>query len=255
MKSLFLLKSFNKNIIIILLLIINSSCEKCDKDISWTTEISLERWNFTPEPDTTNLKVYLYKTKEDYLVDQNRIIPSFNRRSYQVNDKNKTFYWVRIKQDSLNNLRSNEICTDPDKCKSVYESHGNIGGCDEYSSLQLKTNLSNTPTRLQLNIKNNGNAVDGAIVQLFYTKDDYDSDTNPLYSNSFSWQTYFGLGASDFADTTGADGTAYFDNLEPREYWFKVTKGKLNNSSTTIKTLKPLPDDPNVTTLLDIGIK
>lgn len=250
-------QSLLRNIIIILLLIINSSCEKkCDKNSSYTTEIVLSKWTSTYEaPDTSNLKIYLYRTKEDYLSDQNRIIPSFSNSLYHISDENKTFYWVCIKQDSLNNLRSKEIYTDPNKGKNVFEIHGNVGECNEYKTIHLQAHLSTTPTRLNLNIKNNGNAVNGAIVQLFYSKYDYDNDIKPLHSDSYSLQNYFIPNPGDFADTTGEDGTAYFNNLEPREYWFKVTMGKLNNSSTSIKTLKPLPDDPNVTTLLDVGIK
>ncbi|MCR6641716.1 MAG: hypothetical protein NVV82_22670 [Sporocytophaga sp.] len=256
MHFLSLFKSFNRKTIIIFILIINSSCKKCDKAISYITEIELNDWNYTNEaPDTSNLKVYLYRTKEDYLSDQNRIIPPFSNRFYQISDNNKTFYWVRIKKDFLNNLRGNEIYTDPNKCKSVFERHGNVGECDEYKTLHLQANLSTNPTRLHLNIKNNGNSVNGAVVQLFYTKDDYDKNIRPIYSSSFSLPYSFNPNNSDFADTTGEDGIAYFDKLEPREYWFRVTKGNLNNSSTTIKTLKPLPDDPNVTTLLDVGIK
>jgi hypothetical protein len=256
MRFLSLFKSFNRKTIIILLLIINSSCEKCDNEISYITEIELSKWNTVSEaPDTSNLKVYLYRTKEDYLSDRNRIIPPFSNRLYQISDKSKTFYWVRIMQNSLNNIRSNVIYTDPSNGKSVFERNGNLGECDEYKTFHLQTDLSTTPTRLHLNIKNNGNAVNGAVVQLFYSRNDYDNNIKPLHSDSFSLQKYFLPNPGDFADTTGVDGTAYFNNLEPREYWFKVTMGKLNNSSTSLKTLKPLPDDPNVTTLLDVGIK
>ncbi len=259
MRHLIPFKLSNRYIIIILLLLINTSCEKCNETISWRTEISSNSWSYANGgPDTVNFKVYLYRTEEDYISDQNRIIPPFNGDVYQVTDNSETFYWVRIKQDSLNNLRSNQICTDSNKCGMMLGGYGDLGGCDEYKIKHLKARLSTTPTRLQLNIKNNGIAVEGAIVQLFYTQDDYNKGTKPLYSitwNKYTERNYYGANDGIFADTTDKEGIAYFNNLEPRDYWFKVTKGNLNNSLTTIKTLKSLPDDPNITTLLDIGIK
>ncbi len=260
MKSLSLLKSLNKSIIIILLLIINSSCEKCDKNKHYETQVTSERWDNGPGgfPDTNNFKVYLYRTEGEYLSDQNRITPKFNGYAYQISDNAKTYYWVRINQDSLNNLRYNQICTDPSKCGNMNGGYGRPNDCDEYFYTRLTAELSTTPTKLQLNIKNNGNAVSGAIVQLFYTKDDFDKDIIPTYSSTwlkYTQRNYNFEYGSSFIDTTKNDGIAYFSNLEPREYLFKVTKGKLSNSSTTIKTLKPLPDDPNVTTVLDVGIK
>ena len=58
-----------------------------------------------------------------------------------------------------------------------------------------------------------------------------------------------------FTMTTDEEGIAYFDNLEPRQYWFTVEKGELSNAATTITTGKALSENADITTSLTVGIK
>ena len=47
----------------------------------------------------------------------------------------------------------------------------------------------------------------------------------------------------------------FFDNLEPRNYWFRIIKDTLSNESTTVRTLRALPRDAEINTIMAVGIE
>ena len=76
-------------------------------------------------------------------------------------------------------------------------------------------------TSLQVTVRNNiGNVVEGAEVQLFTSKEDYQQETNPVGEVTY----------------TDDKGRVKFIGIEPREYYLNVEKGDLNNYGAGIKT-------------------
>lgn len=166
-------------------------------------------------------------------------------------------YWFKITSGKFNSKRckvinsaqyDSEYTSCPDRC--------------ERRETSVVT-LSLTPTRLQLNVFENGVAVSNAIVKVYLREEDYQKNQqNPV--NYFDYDKYVypeagnsknSYGYDMLTKTTDTFGTVLFENFEPRLYWFRVEKGSKNNSSTRFSTMDSLPDDENVTTVLDIGIK
>ncbi len=58
-----------------------------------------------------------------------------------------------------------------------------------------------------------------------------------------------------FLQTTDESGEVYFDNLEPRNYWFRITKDTLSNEGTVIRTREALPRNADITTQQEVSIK
>lgn len=164
-------------------------------------------------------------------------------------------FWIRAKKGKLNNLRYKEFYT-----KEIT----NIGGfsCpDEHkctTGTKSRIILSSTPTKLQLKVFNNGTPVNGAKVQMYLKESDYLNNIVPD-TGDYSWYKSLPDSKPEFYDVlekqTGVNGEVLFENFEPRRYWFRVTKDGKNNATTTFSTEEPLPDDPNITTVIDIGIK
>ncbi|MEQ9442349.1 MAG: carboxypeptidase regulatory-like domain-containing protein [Cyclobacteriaceae bacterium] len=76
-------------------------------------------------------------------------------------------------------------------------------------------------TSLQVTVRDNiGNVVEGAEVQLFTSKEDYQAESNPV-------------GDIVYSDDKGQ---AKYIGLEPRDYYVNVEKGDLNNFGAGIKT-------------------
>lgn len=76
-------------------------------------------------------------------------------------------------------------------------------------------------TSLQITVRDNiGNVVEGAEVQLFTSKEDYQKETNPVGEVAY----------------TDEDGRVKFIGIEPREYYLNVEKGDMNNYGAGIKT-------------------
>lgn len=76
-------------------------------------------------------------------------------------------------------------------------------------------------TSLQITVRDNiGNVVEGAEVQLFTNKEDYQQEANPI-------------GEAVYTDKKGQ---AKYIGLDPRDYYVNVEKGDLNNFGAGIKT-------------------
>lgn len=225
-------------------------------------------------PDSANMAtVKFYTSEQDYLLDQN-VYKTLTTGGYfkdvKFTEDSYSDYWFRVEKDTLNNDRFG-----PNKTSQVGV-NGHDNTCDgdgidnKYHNFLAECILSTTPVRLQLNIKHNGLPVQGATVKLYYSYQDYLNNVNPKdrpthqvngfnYVNEF-WTTFEGdntgasLSQDLFTKVTAIDGIAVFEQLEPRQYWIKVSNGTYTNSAGTIKTPNKLSNDPNVTTVLDIGI-
>nr|WKN37849.1 carboxypeptidase regulatory-like domain-containing protein [Tunicatimonas sp. TK19036] len=76
-------------------------------------------------------------------------------------------------------------------------------------------------TSLQVTVRDNiGNVVEGAEVQLFTSKEDYQKETNPVGEKVY----------------TDDKGRAKYIGLDARDYFVNVEKGDLNNFGAGIKT-------------------
>ncbi len=58
-----------------------------------------------------------------------------------------------------------------------------------------------------------------------------------------------------FLQTTDESGEVYFDNLEPRNYWFRITKDTLSNEGMVIRTREALPRNADITTQQEVSIE
>ena len=58
-----------------------------------------------------------------------------------------------------------------------------------------------------------------------------------------------------FLQTTNEAGEVYFDNLEPRNYWFRITKDTLSNEGTVVRTREALPRDADISNIMTVGIR
>lgn len=235
-----------KQIHYIFLLLMSATLISCDKEEAnpkYKTGVTVRNTYAQPVQDAT---VYFFSSESDYLLDVNPVKQSSTDGQGQVSVENdqETAYWVRVEKGNLNSLRSK---------KNKTSSTITMDGVPYYN---LETTLSTTPTKLQLNVKNAGNAVEGATVQLYYSEDDYTNNITPYNRQTTEVRDTYGstIPVYPFAGTTSADGSVFFDNLEPRQYWFKITKDNMSNASTTISTGTPLSDDENVTRTLDVGI-
>ncbi len=76
-------------------------------------------------------------------------------------------------------------------------------------------------TSLELTVRDNlGNVVEGAQVQLFHNKEDYQKETNPIQGVKY----------------TDSKGRAKFNELAAQEFYVNVEKGDMNNYGAGIKT-------------------
>ena len=131
--------------------------------------------------------------------------------------------------------------------------------------------LTNVPTRLQLSVSHQGEALEGAEVQLYFTEQAYEDSLAAQHDFKHLKPTY-GYVSSDpalrdpeasftyfveeyFLQTTDKDGAVTFHNLEPRNYWFRITKDTLSNEGTIVRTREALPRDANVTTSMTVGVR
>lgn len=234
---------------VLVLMGLSLSCKK--EKITYKYKIYSEttyQVGYTPSP-IANADVYLYATEMDYLLDTNVVKQGKTNAQglFEFLSENRVVYWTRVKKDTLNNLRNGRIQTD-----AIYQAS------KEVTEIPFHAALSTTPVKLQLNLRKNGTPVTRVHVQLYYSLEDYNKDILPMDrpgSPNEMERTYNAKYNSVVNEIADANGTVIFNDLEPRQYWFKVTDFSNNLLSTTeISTESPLLDDPNVTTVRDIGI-
>lgn len=83
------------------------------------------------------------------------------------------------------------------------------------------TRIQILKTSLEITVRDNlGNLVDGAVVQLFNNKEDYQKEANAIQGIKY----------------TDSKGRAKFTELDTQEYYINVEKGDMNNYGAGIKT-------------------
>jgi hypothetical protein len=198
--------------------------------------------------------VTFFKSEEDFFFRQNSIGSGVTNASggFEFINPTKEVIFVFVEKDTLNNLRG-----------SLVPEYISAWGGGNYTSpvgtyVAFDTYLSTSPARLQLTIVDNTlSPIAGAIIQLYLSADDHIASITPDQRKE-SLKAVYGNNISNdesFKRTSEIDGTALFDNLEPRKYWFKVNapNGK-TNSSGIISTPGKLNSNYDITTSLTVII-
>lgn len=231
----------------------------------------------------SNAKVYLYGSEEDYLLQQNPLHEGLtDEKGMFYKEFNEPYaFWVYVEKGKLNNNRyafisSQNIsgCNNRNhnyaaKDKKIYKEEQlpmSKGETFMMGSASLFPVLSPDPAKLSLTIFHNGEPIEGAKVTLYLSKGAYEQGL-PAYFEIEELKTSYGIYdlaslKSDlhpclektFVQTSDGEGQVFFQNLEPRQYWFKVEKEGKTNAGGMIDTAKPLSEDPNITTSLTVGI-
>lgn len=238
----------------LIIVILFSSCKKKE-------EYFIEIQSGLPYPEdkgSNNLKalegaeIWVYKSEQDYLLDKNytHYGRSDSNGKFKFKETEEFNYFFRIKRDSLNEVRFRKEYIKP------------LGrGRDENRiTINYFIPLSTTPAKLQINVLKNGNPVPNAEVQIFYSEKDYLENKIPgKYNINTSGYENLAYGElfdnSFFYKRTNEEGIAYFENLEAREYWFKVVHDGFSNSATIFKTNEKLSENPDITTVLTVPVK
>lgn len=100
-----------------------------------------------------------------------------------------------------------------------------VMGCQTIPSASVPeaddTPIQFLKTSLEITVRDNlGNVVEGAEVQIFSNKEDYQNEENPVQGIKY----------------TDEKGRAKFTDLETQEYYLNVEKGDMNNYGAGIKT-------------------
>ncbi len=100
-----------------------------------------------------------------------------------------------------------------------------IIGCQALPSASVpeadSTPIQLLKTSLEITVRDNlGNIVEGATVQIFNTKEDYENETNPVEGKK----------------ATDKKGRVKFTGLEAKDYYVNVEKGDMDNYGAGTKT-------------------
>ena len=255
-----------KSILIILLLVSLSACKE-EETVSYQLlfhsvyPVESDFITYSNMIIRPNTSVKVYESELDYLLNQNLVHEGITDESgilrIKVNGQTEK-YWYSFTKDTLNNLRFGDFTND--------QSFG-WSGSELNKEKVLYIRMSTTPTKLQINVTNNKlNPIANAEVQLYFSEQEF-IDNQPAHFNLIEISKSYGNWtlASDisinyrlkpiFQSFTDNNGVAYFDNLEPRKYWIRVSSGALSNAQSVIETNGKLPDNPNITNTLSIMIQ
>ena len=218
-----------------------------------------------------NVAVKIYRTREDYLLDQNVILEGLTDEGglFTFEYDSAGSLWFSTQLDTLSNLREatgERSVGDKDDNQLI----NRFNGTSVITGKAYAT-LTNTPTKLRLSVFHEGQAVEGAQVQLYFTEQAYQDSLvaqkdfeqlRPTYgyptddpNTSDNIPSFINHVDENFLQTTNESGEVYFDNLEPRNYWFRITKDTLSNEGTVIRTREALPRNADITTQQEVSIK
>ena len=219
----------------------------------------------------SGVNIDIYRSKEDYLLDRNRLTLGLTNDEglFTFEYDSIGSLWFSARKDTLSNLRGvSRYGQSPEHNEIVIVGRKS----DEYENYHaVYATLTNAPTRLQLSVSHQGQPVEEAIVQLYFTEKTYQDSLaaqedfehlrptygyfvdDPSVSDEKEYLTY--ITQDNFLQTTDKEGVVIFDNLEPRNYWFRITKDTLSNESTTTRTLRALPRDADITTSMTVGVE
>ena len=219
-----------------------------------------------PKADVT---IKIYRSREDYVLDRNVILKGLTDEKglFAFDYDSAGSLWFSAHLDTLSNLREarKQQPGDRDENQLINSFNGvSVTDGKEYAT------LTTIPTRLQLSVSHQGQPVAGAKVQLYFTEQTYQDSLvaqedferlRPTYGyfvdeeGTTGEERYFvDQNKEHFLQTTNEAGEVYFDNLEPRNYWFRITKDTLSNENTTVRTLRALPRDAEINTIMPVGI-
>jgi len=208
------------------------------------------------------VQLKFYTNEVDYLLDQHVFHTAYTDEKgwYKLTEGGYSdSLWCRAVKDTLNNSRFRDIRMKNDLGGTAT----NISDAESVFAIRM----SSSPTKLQLNITHNGSPVDSARVQLYMSYEQLINDIRPQENLHQTTEYVYGNWDQQGNDyiinkftplylkISNFQGEVFFDNLEPRIYWFHIAKGTLSNTSGIIRTSDPLPDDENITTLLTINIQ
>ncbi len=217
----------------------------------------------------SDVTIKIYQTPEDYLLDQNTIAEGLTDTEGKFTFEYDSIgsLWFSSHKDTLSNIRG---VTSNNEFGGVAHNEILITGTNEFQNYgAVFATLTNLPTKLRLSVFHEGQAVEGAQVQLYFTEQAY-QDSLAAQQDSVHLRPTYGyrrIGASDsesaftnrnkdyFLQTTDESGEVYFDNLEPRNYWFRITKDTLSNEGTVIRTREALPRNADITTQMEVGVE
>ncbi|MGB3851253.1 MAG: hypothetical protein WA958_14885 [Tunicatimonas sp.] len=218
-----------------------------------------------------NVAVKIYRTREDYLLSQNVILEGLTNEEglFAFEYDSAGSLWFSAQLDTLSNLRE-AIGERSVGSKDNNQLINRFNGVTVSNGKAYAT-LTNTPTRLQLSVSHQGQPVEGAAVQLYFTEQTYQDSLaaqedfdhlRPTYGyfvdeeGTTGEERYFvNQNKERFLQTTNEAGEVYFDNLEPRNYWFRITKDTLSNEGTVVRTREALPRDADISNIMTVGIR
>ena len=215
-----------------------------------------------------NEEVSIYKSEIDFWAGKNEIMKGLadENGEYYI-QKNQpqpdyTPYWAKISYNGRNNYRRGEI-----QLANEYYKFEVDQTLTKYFR-RCYASLETTPTKLQLRVFSNGMAVQGAKVYLYssesqYVKLDNSITTEYAIVNAIPYFESTGYDVLDvgtkrtihFYVLSDKEGIVKFPELEPKQYWFRIEKDGKSNAATKIVTDGALPDDVNITTILDVAIQ
>lgn len=240
-------------LLILLSFLVLGACKK--KEVApqdWKFSISVSKTIFNEQGITSHggseegIEVFLYNGRASFINNQPLAtattvlddfgagIADFNIPFKDITNRDSVYF--RAKKGNLNSIR--------------YNSTGKLklsGLADPTKSEGVRTGtiiISSTPTKLRFQVFDAGQKVERASIDLYTTESAY------LYKGS-NVVNVLNIGDG----LTDVNGEVEFSRLEPRQYWFRITKGTKNNSATTFKTSTALPDDANITNVIQVGIQ
>ncbi len=214
----------------------------------------------------SDVAVKVYESEQDYVLDENVLIEGYTngQGEFEFEHTPSDTLWFRAQKDTLNDLRGIRQSSREVPLNQI--TIGNEPGSGNYDNVEVV--LTNTPTKLRLSVFHEGQAVEGAQVQLYFTEQAYQDSLaaqqdfeqlRPTYGyqsddpDLFDPEGSFVYFVEDyFLQTTDESGEVYFDNLEPRNYWFRITKDTLSNEGTVIRTREALPRNADITTQQEV---
>lgn len=192
-------------------------------------------------------KVLFYSSEQDFLDKNNPVREMISDASgvveFPLNGPDPE-YWVYVEKGDLNNKKYGTVES------GVYEQTRSSTG------YLYETILAKTPTKLQIQVLSVGKPVENATVQLYLSEDSYSNNITPETESEEMNHSYKDPEVEYFLQTTDENGVVYFDNLEPRQYWFRVLSedNEKGNAAGKIKLEEPLPDNEDITTSITVGI-
>ena len=117
--------------------------------------------------------IAMYKTKEDYLLNQNILTQGLTDEEGRFTFKYDSVgsLWFSAHKDTLSNLRGvSRYSNWPEHNEIVVPKQGSTGYSNFYG---VFATMTNAPASLQLSVSHQGQPVEGATVQLYFTEQTY----------------------------------------------------------------------------------